>query len=47
MDKTSLVQQAKSIQQLLSKDSDESCAEPSELILFDQFVEIYAQQFEY
>lgn len=42
----SLVQQAQRIQQLLSKNPNESRAEASELVLLDQLVQVDAQQFE-
>jgi hypothetical protein len=47
MYEASFIQQAKSIQQLLSKDSHEGRAKASELVLLDQFVKIDAQQFEH
>ena len=46
MYETSFVQQAESVKKLLSKHPDQGCAEASKLVLFDQFVEIDAQQFE-
>jgi hypothetical protein len=47
MDKASLVQQAESVQQLLSKYPHKRRAKASELILLDQFIQIDAQQFEH
>ena len=44
MNQTRLVEQTQSVQQLLCEDSNESGAQPSELILLDQFVKIDAQQ---
>lgn len=46
MYETSLVQQRQPIQQLLCEHAHERCAETPELVLFDQLVEIDAQQFE-
>ena len=46
MNQSSFVQQGKTVQQLLRKDSDQSRAEASELILLDQFIQIDAQQLE-
>jgi hypothetical protein len=43
MYQSSLVQQTQPIQKLLRKDSDECRAQASELILFDQFVQVDAQ----
>jgi hypothetical protein len=46
MYKTSLVQQAETIQELLSKDSHKRRAQAPELVLLDQLVQIDAKQFE-
>lgn len=45
MDQMSLVQKAQGIQQLLCKDTDESGAQSSELVLLDQFIQIDTEKF--
>jgi len=40
-----LVQQAQGIQQLLSKHTDKSSAQSTELVLFDELVKVDAEQF--
>jgi hypothetical protein len=46
MDEASFVQKTQAIQQLLRKDPDECRAQSSKLILFDQLVQVHAQQLE-
>lgn len=41
-----LIQETQRIQKLLSKDTNKSCTQPAELILFDQFVKINTEQLE-
>ncbi len=47
MYESSFVQQAQPIEKLLRKYSYKCCAQPSELVLFDQLVKIDTQQLEY
>lgn len=44
MDQPRLVQQGQTIEQLLGKDAHKSRAQAAELVLLDEFVEVYAQQ---
>lgn len=44
MDQVCLVQKTQGIQKLLRKDAYQRRAQPSELILFNQFVEVHAEQ---
>lgn len=44
MDQMCFVQKAQSIQKLLRKYAYQRRAQPSELILFNQFVEVHAEQ---
>ena len=46
MYQTSLVQQAQSIQELLRKHSHKGSAQSSELVLFDQLVQIDTEELE-
>lgn len=46
VDQVGFVQKAQRIQKLLGKYADEGCAQATELVLLDQFVEIDAEQFE-
>jgi hypothetical protein len=46
MDQMRLVQQAQSIQQLLSKHADEGGTESTELVLLNELVEVDTKQFE-
>ena len=43
----SLIQKTETIEKLLRKNSNKGCAETSKLVLFDQFVQVDAQQFEH
>ena len=45
MDQFGLAEQAQAIQQLLRKDAHQRRAQPSELVLLDQLVEIGREQF--
>lgn len=45
MDDASFVQQAKTIEQLLRKNSHKCRAEAAELVLLDQFVKIDTEEF--
>lgn len=45
MDQMRLVQQAQGIQQLLRKHADESSAQSTELVLFDELVQVDTEQF--
>jgi hypothetical protein len=46
MYQSGLVEQGQTVQELLCKYTNKRCAEPSELVLFDQLVQINAEQFE-
>lgn len=44
MYKSSLVEKSQSIQQLLGKNPDKSCAQSSKLVLLDKLIKIYAKE---
>ena len=46
VNKTSLVQQRQSVQQLLCKHTNQGCAKAPELILFDELVQVDTEEFE-
>lgn len=46
MNQPRLVEQRKPVKQLLGKDSDQRRAQPAELVLFDELVQVDAQQLE-
>ena len=46
MDQPGLVQEAETAQKLLCKDANESGAQPPELVLLDQLVQVDAKQLE-
>ena len=45
MYKSGLVQESQPVQQLLGEDSNKGSAQPSELILLDEFIKVYTKQF--
>lgn len=47
MYESSLIEKSQSIQQLLCKNPDKSCAQSSKLILFDKLVKIDTEKLEY
>lgn len=47
MNKPRLVQQGQSVEELLRKDSDESGAETTELVLLDELVKVDAEELEH
>ena len=46
MNQVSFIEKTQRIQQLLRKDANQGCTQSSELILFDQFVQVDAEEFE-
>lgn len=46
MDQPGLVEESQAIQKLLGEDADQSCAEATELVLLDKFVQVDAEQLE-
>ena len=47
MNKPSLIQETQAIEQLLREDSHQCRAQSTKLVLFDQFVQIHAEQFKH
>lgn len=47
MDQASFIQQGKAIEKLLRKYPHKGGAESSELVLFDELIQVYTQQFKY
>lgn len=47
MDQSSFLQEAQSVQKLLSEHSHKRCAQAPELVLLDQLVQVDAQQFKH
>lgn len=45
MNESGLVEEGKAVEQLLGKDSDQRRAETTELILFDELIQVDAEQF--